>query len=474
MNILDEIKNDESKIIEYKEMLPKENIKWLKTIIGYANSIGGKLCIGIEDGTKEVKGIDKEELPKLVDKINNIIADSIVPKIIPNMYEEEIDGNTILIIEIYFGENTPYHLATGKPEESTYIRYHGQTRLADELSYKELVLRGSKSYYDSEPYQISKPLTKEELEKFCDKMTKFSIEHANDNERYSVRKLTINQLNSWNIIIERGNKYYPTNAYMLLTDENPFDFCKIQCGRFKGLNRAYFIDKKEYTGAICDQIDWAYKFVRNYLQVGLTIHGIVSFDKDEIPEFPLREIITNAQVHRLITATTSTQVMVYDDRVEIMSPGGPYGNQTIEKMTSGWSSLRNPSLAKMFKYLHLIDNWGTGLQRSIEMCESLGIKVEVFNDGIGIRVNIYRPSYKPEIKPDIKDKQISNELYALLTEQEKLIVDYLQKYGFIRRSTVEDILKIGNTRAKEIISNLVEKNIIIVDGKGPSTKYKLK
>jgi len=166
--------------------------------------------------------------------------------------------------------------------------------------------------------------------------------------------------------------------------------------------------------------------------------------------------------------------MVYDDRVEIMSPGGPYGNQTIEKMTSGWSSLRNPSLAKMFKYLHLIDNWGTGLQRSIEMCESLGIKVEVFNDGIGIRVNIYRPSYKPEIKPDIKDKQISNELYALLTEQEKLIVDYLQKYGFIRRSTVEDILKIGNTRAKEIISNLVEKNIIIVDGKGPSTNYKLK
>ena len=256
---------------------------------------------------------------------------------------------------------------------------------------------------------------------------------------------------------------------MLLTDENPFEFCKIQCGRFKGLNRSIFIDKKEYTGAICNQIDWAYKFVRNYLQVGLTIHDIVSFEKDEILEFPLREIITNAQVHRLIDVTTSTQVMVYDDRVEIMSPGGPYGNQTISKMTSGWSSLRNPSLAKMFKYLHLIDNWGTGLERSIKMCNDLGIKIEVINDGIGIRVNIYRPSYKPTEEPTIK--QIKSED---LTEQEQKIVNYLKQYGFIRRSTVEDILDVGNTRAKQIITSLIEKDIVMSEGKGPSVKYKLK
>ena len=75
MNILDEIKDDETKIIELKEELPKENLKWLKTIIGFSNSIGGKLVIGIEDGTQKVKGIDKDYLPLLVDKINNIIAE---------------------------------------------------------------------------------------------------------------------------------------------------------------------------------------------------------------------------------------------------------------------------------------------------------------------------------------------------------------------------------------------------------------
>lgn len=472
--ILDEIKNDETKIIELKEALPSDNLKWLKTIIGFSNSIGGKLVIGIEDGTHKVVGVDKASLPKLVDKINNVIADSITPKIIPNLYNEVIEDKTVLIVEIYFGENTPYHLATGKPEDSTYIRYYGSTRLADEATYKELYFRGQRTYFDSQPYQIAKPLTDEELTAFCKRMTEFSIEHATDKERDSVRELTINQLNAWGIIVERGGKFYPSNAYMLLSDNNPFDFCKIQCGRFRGLNRAYFIDKKEYEGAICNQIDWAYKFVRNYLQVGLTIHDIVSFDKDEIPEFPLREIITNAQCHRLITATTSVQVMVYDDRVEISSPGGPYGNQNIEKMVSGWSSLRNPSIAKMFKYLHLIDNWGTGLQRSIEICKNEDIKVEVLNDGIGIRVNIYRPSYKPEVKIEEKKNYINNDLYNSLTDQEKQIVDFIKEHGSIRRITVEDLLNIRDTRANLLLKTLQDKGLIIKEGINKNIKYILK
>jgi predicted HTH transcriptional regulator len=158
-----------------------------------------------------------------------------------------------------------------------------------------------------------------------------------------------------------------------------------------------------------------------------------------------------------------------------MSPGGPYGNQTISKITSGWSSLRNPSLAKMFKYLHLIDNWGTGLERSIRMCNELGIKVEVLNDGIGIRFNIYKPSYKPEEQINNQQQNhLSQELYDNLTEQERTIVNFIKEHGSIRRIVVEDILDVGNTRAKQIITSLIEKDIVISEGKGPSVKYKLK
>jgi hypothetical protein len=61
-----------------------------------------------------------------------------------------------------------------------------------------------------------------------------------------------------------------------------------------------------------------------------------------------------------------------------------------------------------------------------------------------------------------------------LTEQERTIVNFIKEHGSIRRIVVEDILDVGNTRAKQIITSLIEKDIVISEGKGPSVKYKLK
>ena len=129
----------------------------------------------------------------------------------------------------------------------------------------------------------------------------------------------------------------------------------------------------------------------------------------------------------------------------------------------------------MFKYLHLIDNWGTGLERSIRMCNELGIKVEVLNDGIGIRVNIYRPSYKPEEQINNQQQNhLSQELYDNLTEQERTIVNFIKEHGSIRRITVEDLLNIKDTRANEILSILVKKGMISKEGGSKNIKYVLK
>jgi predicted HTH transcriptional regulator len=129
----------------------------------------------------------------------------------------------------------------------------------------------------------------------------------------------------------------------------------------------------------------------------------------------------------------------------------------------------------MFKYLHLIDNWGTGLERSIRMCNELGIKVEVLNDGIGIRFNIYKPSYKPEEQINNQQQNhLSQELYDNLTEQERTIVNFIKEHGSIRRITVEDLLSIKDTRANEILSILVKKGMISKEGGSKNIKYVLK
>lgn len=83
------------------------------------------------------------------------------------------------------------------------------------------------------------------------KLTRYAKENARDeNSRKKVKDFSISKMSSWKLILEREGKYYPSNAYMMFKDDNPFQFINIQCARFKGTDRVLFIDKKEYTSPI--------------------------------------------------------------------------------------------------------------------------------------------------------------------------------------------------------------------------------
>ena len=90
MLTLDEIKNNESKNIEFKEVIPQDYKKFLKTVVAYSNCAGGKIIFGIQDGTLEPVGI-KDDIHQTIDRLTNIISDSITPQIIPNIYVEKFN-----------------------------------------------------------------------------------------------------------------------------------------------------------------------------------------------------------------------------------------------------------------------------------------------------------------------------------------------------------------------------------------------
>lgn len=98
-------------------------------------------------------------------------------------------------------------------------------------------------------------------------------------------------------------------------------FAKIQCGLFKGADRVVFLDKREYDGPIYEQIEEAYQFVLKHINLGMEIDGIYRKEIYEIPPSALREAIANAVTHRNYMDNACVQVCVYDDRVEITSPG---------------------------------------------------------------------------------------------------------------------------------------------------------
>ena len=132
----------------------------------------------------------------------------------------------------------------------------------------------------------------------------------------------------------------------------------IQCGMFKGKTRAVFVDKREYGGPLWKQVDDAFQFVLRNIHLGAKLEGIYRKDIYELPPDSIRELIINAVMNCSYLQNSHIQVAIYDDRLEITSPGGLMPGVTLDKMKEGYSKIRNRALAHAFSYMNLIEAWG--------------------------------------------------------------------------------------------------------------------
>ena len=111
----DELFSGESKNIEYKVVVPDKSEKYMKTVVAFANTQGGRLVIGIDDKTHQVVGVDNDSLFQAMDALTNAISDSCAPQIIPDIGPQTVDGKTVIVITVEAGKNRPYYIkAQGK------------------------------------------------------------------------------------------------------------------------------------------------------------------------------------------------------------------------------------------------------------------------------------------------------------------------------------------------------------------------
>ena len=225
----------------------------------------------------------------------------------------------------------------------------------------------------------------------CKAMKEQAVKNAHTEEqKASIKDVGRQQLRSWGILIERDGKDYPSNAFAILTGNGGLHVAT-QCGVFKGTTKAVFVDRREYTGPLWEQIDEAFQFVLRNIHLGATIVGIYRQDIYEIPPDAIRELIINAMVHRSYLDHGTIQVAVYDNRLEITSPGKLPMGQTMERMKEGYSKIRNEALAHAFAYMNLIEHWGSGIPRIMDKVKAAGLREPEFIGGeVDLRINIYR------------------------------------------------------------------------------------
>ena len=372
----------EGKYVEFKEEIPKKHEKFLKDIIAFANTGGGKVVIGVEDETGEVKGLGEQNPFKLSDAISNMISDACTPQIFTDITAKTLEGKTVLEVEVFPGTNRPYYLKSAGKEASAYVRINGTSRPCGEFILKELELEGARMSYDT-LWEIGEALMESMYQ------TALS-EYKGTDAKNAVHKLTTEKLEDFGILLRKEGELVPSRAFMLLTKPRE-RYVKIQCALFKGTEKVDFIDRKEFRGPVQEQIEQAHQFVLRHTNKGAIIEGLYRQDVYELPVSSIREIITNAVLHRSYVDPASIQVSIYDDRVEIDSPGMLCAGLSVADALSGKSKCRNKALAEAFQYMNLIEGWGTGLPRLYKACAEMGLPEPKFSEfGDGIKVTIYK------------------------------------------------------------------------------------
>ena len=498
-----EILKGESQEIEFKKEIPEKSEKYLKSIIAFANTHGGKVVIGVEDETLQLVGVNEKDVFQMMDKITNAIFDNCEPQIIPNITFQTLEDKCLIIVEIYPGANRPYYFKARGKEKGTYIRIGGTSRPADLIRVRELEMEGQNLSWD-EIACIGFDVTEAAVSKLCHDVSRYMGEATRgSNSKY----VTAENLLNWNVLKQAGHSKIATNSFALLTSDF-FRFAKIQCALFKGKDRDIFIDKKTYDGPLYEQIENAYQFVLRHINLSSEIEGLVRKDRYELPPSAIREMIVNAVCHRNYLDSSCIQVAIFDDRLEVTSPGMLYGGLTLSEALQGRSKIRNRAIAEVLSRMEIVEAWGTGIKRILRRAEEYQLPIPKFEEiGDTFRVNLYRPllneTKKPipepkkpinefekpisepkkpisefekpisEPKKPIKTSQRSRKIkqHELKKERENRIMNHIEEFGFITNKEAREVLKLADSTTKRLLKQMVEEELLTETGTNKARKY---
>ncbi|MCB5287958.1 MAG: putative DNA binding domain-containing protein [Candidatus Cloacimonetes bacterium] len=462
---MEELFAGESRNIEYKREVPGNSAKYMKTVVAFANGKGGKIIFGVEDQTGKIVGMDRDSVFQKMDAITNAISDSCEPRIIPDVTLRTIDDKTLIVVEISAGRQQPYFLKSLGIREGTYIRVAGTTRLVEDYMLKELILEGQNRHYDQEPCD-GLTVTKDEIDQLCRDLKAVAVQNAlTDEVKSQVKDVTQNTLITWGVLAEKDGMIVPTNAYALLANKTNIPPV-IQCAIFKGVDRSIFVDRREISGSIQNQVEAVYQYVLEKINLGAKIEGLYRQDVYEFPIGSIRELIANAVAHRSYLEPGNIQVALYDNRLEITSPGMLLNGVSIEKMKEGYSKIRNRAISNAFSYMKIIEKWGSGIPRIIRECREYGLREPELIDLDGdFRVNLYR-EYK---NGDTSSGTIgtigtnfgTNHKIAI---EEQQIIAILKTNPKSTQKNIQEQMKISIRSVKRIMADLQGKGVIIRKG----------
>lgn len=378
MDVSELIAQPEGKTLEFKRDISSLR-PILKTLVAFANTAGGKLIIGCEsDGT--VCGVS--EVLQAEERLASAIADSIRPSMMPEIEIYTHENKPLLILRV-FRWRGPFYLKTEGAEKGVYVRLGSTNRRAGPEILAELQRSMQNRSYDQHP---------------CPELSMENIDIKKIQRVFSAsnRKIDENKLASLGLFVSHAGGFVVSNGGLILFGVNEareryFPDARVSCARFRGRDKTEFIDRLDIAGTVLDAIDEVPRFIRRNTRMAARINGMRRQDVPEYPETAIREVLVNAVGHADYSLRgMRILVAIYTDRMEIQNPGMlPFG-MTMQDFKAGVSKIRNRVIARVFREIGLMEEWGSGYKRVIQDCKVGGYpEPEWLELGTAFRVIFY-------------------------------------------------------------------------------------
>jgi len=365
---------------EFKERVDSPD-ELAKDIVSLANADGGQLIIGVAEGGSVVGMADPDAVNRAVD---NAAYNNCEPPV--TVVQEVLDdaGKKVVVVNVPKGDQRPYRTN----RDRYHIRTSSGTRDASREELLRLFQATESLFYDETPMlRLSiKDLDLDAFDRYLEQIGQPDL--GIDRERL---------LRNWGLVV--GD--HPTLAGVLLFGRDPqlhLPSLYIVAARILGTEiETPPSDRKDLTGRLLDVIDQAERFLYLHLPIRHEIRGLEPEKKPELPREALREAIVNAVAHRDYTMHGAPiRIFIFDDRIEVHTPGKPPNTVDAEAMRAGVHVVRSPRIYARLSDAGLVTRAGTGVRRIVKLVrEATGRDVDIAVRGFETLLTIPRRTPPP-------------------------------------------------------------------------------
>ena len=358
LELLDIISSGETSRVQFKKQLNNQD-GFAAEMIAMANSKGGDILIGVEDKTGKVVGLDYRELQSIGSTIANIATDLVKPQIFPITEVVNVDMGRevkkVLVVHVEEGIAKPYKDRNG----TIWIKQGSdKRRLTDNNEQLRLFQHSGLVYIDEMivPGTSVSDIDKDKVEEYLKKIEDSDTDIPEEQLYVNLNILKEGQMTLGGLLFfaKDPQKYRPA-------------FC-IKAVSFFGNDIAGndYRGSKDIIGTIPEMFEQAMGFFNTYLEHKQKDQNFNTTGQLEISPVALEELLQNALTHRDYSKNAPVRLLIFDDRVEIISPGALPNSLTVENIKMGNTVVRNNLVVSFSSKLMKYRGLGSGVRRALK------------------------------------------------------------------------------------------------------------